>query len=416
MRLLHTADLHLDAPFAGRSRPVQDRLHEALRRALERMVDLAIDRRVHAFVIAGDLLDSGRLSFTTERFLLQQVGRLGDAGVAVLYAAGNHDPGGGRPRSRPIKWPAHVTVFSGSEPRRVPIFDREGRTVGFVTGAGHPTDRETSDLSLAFERPPGLLPEVAVLHTHAGSASSSDRHRRYAPSHVARLASAGFDYWALGHVHQYQVLNHHPVVCYPGSPQGLGYGEVGPHGCVLVDLSARQTPDIHFHPVAPIRFEVLVVDGLGQARSFDAIVRSVVQAWKAARESDPVEGDAEWILRVDLEGPAALAPLLRREEDLEALRVELVAALDALHVDVRADRTHAPVRIEDYANRGDVLSEALGLVAELYEDNELLNSVAPELAGFDVASGRERDEYLAALLDGAREELLTRLLRDEESA
>ena len=101
MRFLHVADVHLDTSFSGRSEAVRRRLRDASREAFRNAVDLAIREDVHAFLIAGDLFDGERLSFQTERFLLEQTERLGDHGITVVYATGNHDPGGvSHPRDR----------------------------------------------------------------------------------------------------------------------------------------------------------------------------------------------------------------------------------------------------------------------------------------------------------------------------
>ncbi|MGD8873441.1 MAG: DNA repair exonuclease, partial [Gemmatimonadota bacterium] len=105
MRFLHVADVHLDTSFAGRSESVRRRLREASREAFRRAVDLAIREEVHAFLIAGDLFDGERLSFTTERFLLDQASRLADHGITVVYATGNHDPGAPGAGPRSLAWP-----------------------------------------------------------------------------------------------------------------------------------------------------------------------------------------------------------------------------------------------------------------------------------------------------------------------
>ena len=72
---------------------VRQRLREASRVAFRRLVDLALEERVDALLIAGDLFDDERLSFQTERFLLEQLKRLDARDVPVVYATGNHDPG-----------------------------------------------------------------------------------------------------------------------------------------------------------------------------------------------------------------------------------------------------------------------------------------------------------------------------------
>ena len=105
-RFIHIADVHLDTPFASRSEALRERLREAAREAFRRAADLAISQKVDAFLIAGDLFDGDRLSFATERFLLQQLDRLHEGGVSVYYACGNHDPGGARIDGMP--WPPGV--------------------------------------------------------------------------------------------------------------------------------------------------------------------------------------------------------------------------------------------------------------------------------------------------------------------
>ena len=61
--------------------------------AFRRLVDLSLSERVDAVLIAGDLFDDERLSFQTERFLLEQLHRLDSERIPVVYATGNHDPG-----------------------------------------------------------------------------------------------------------------------------------------------------------------------------------------------------------------------------------------------------------------------------------------------------------------------------------
>ena len=49
--------------------------------------------------------------------------------------------------------------------------------------------------------------------------------------------SRGYDYWALGHVHEYEVLCRDPWVVFPGNLQGRSVRECGPKGAVLVEVT-----------------------------------------------------------------------------------------------------------------------------------------------------------------------------------
>ena len=430
MRFLHLADVHLDTPFAGRSPALRSRLRSASREALAAAVECALAEGVDAVLIAGDLFDGERLSFGSEIFLLEQLARLRDGGIPVVYATGNHDPGvRGR---RALAWPENVTVVEDARPRRILVRGAGGETAGFVTAAGHASAHETQDLSRAFPTPSSDLPEVAVLHTQVGGARAGEEHHPYAPSQLGGLAGCGYHYWALGHIHLRQCLSDVPAVHYPGNVQGRTARERGPKGGLLVDLSRPDAPRVEFRPFAPVRFETLEVRGLEAEGNVSALVGRVVRAWEEVRRAEVGAGagagadagagagatrpraahgaqPAEWILRVVLCGPTPLARELEEQEDRAALARELEEALGVLDVDVWTRGTHAPPLVGDHRGRQDLLGEALRLL----EDVTSGRSDLPGLRAEDLAGPESRDDvaaYARTLLAGTDGELLARLL------
>lgn len=411
MRFVHVADVHLDASFSGRSAAARKRLREASREAFRRAVDLAIREDVHAFLIAGDLFDGDRLSFETERFLLEQAHRLADHGITLVYATGNHDPGVHESGPRPLAWPPNARVAADQTPQRIVINDREGRPVGYVTAVGHATNREEQDLSRRFPRPEGELPEVALLHTQVHASLGADAHHGYAPSDLTFLTRAGYDYWALGHVHIRQTLSDDPPVAYPGNLQGRTHTDTGPRGAMLVDLSDRGAPLLSFRALAPVRWETLRVDGLHAADSLDRLERRVEHLWKAARANDPGANGTEWMIRVKLEGATPLWRELRREEDLEVLSRELQVMLGALDVTVVPDGVHPILSVDEHRARTDVLGEALRLLEAVRHGDEALQGIdVSDLAGVDSDDPRVVRSYLSSLLEGLDGEIAARML------
>src|SRR5215467_5830238 len=91
---LHAADIHLDSPLKGLERyehAPAERIRGATRRAFERLIELALERRVDFVLIAGDLYDGDWRDFNTGLYLVHQLGRLRDANIPVIVIAGNHD-------------------------------------------------------------------------------------------------------------------------------------------------------------------------------------------------------------------------------------------------------------------------------------------------------------------------------------
>ncbi|MDE2875453.1 MAG: DNA repair exonuclease [Gemmatimonadota bacterium] len=413
MRILHIADVHLDTAFAGRSDDTRNRLRQASRDALERSVETAIAERVDAILIAGDLFDRAHLSFATERFLLAQLGALGDAGIQVVYATGNHDPGNAV-RAGGFEWPGNVTVIDGEEPVVVPVAGPDGSTAGYVTGVGHATSRVGVDLSrLLIPVPDTPLPQVALLHTLVTSVAGKGAHQPYAPSNLEHLRGSGFHYWALGHVHQRQELSADPPVHYCGNPQGRDARETGPKGGLLVDLGDPGHPVVEFREFSRVRWERLEVAGLKGAHTLDDLLTEVAVSWDRARSDDPGSGDTEWMVAVDLAGPSPLWRQLRDPEELATIADEAVERLGALGCEVRARKVHSPALVADHAGRQDALGAALSLCAEVRAGNDRLGLADTDLAGYDPERDGSLDAYLHRILDGAPEEILTRMLTSE---
>lgn len=414
MRFLHIADVHLDTPFAGRSEGMRARLRRASLTALGRAVAAAVNEGVDAVLIAGDLFDGACLSFETERFLLAQMKMLSGAGIQVVYATGNHDPGQGS-RVGDLTWPDSVTVIATASPQTVPITGPSGETVGHVTAAGHATARETEDLSRLLEPVSGTgLPQVALLHTQVAWSGADRVHGPYAPSSLDHLRTAGFHYWALGHVHARQELSGDPPVHYSGSLQGRSPGEAGAKGGLLVDLGDPAAPVVEFREFSPIRWEKLTVDTLGEAGSLGAVVAEVAAAWEAAREAEPGSEDTEWMVAVELAGPSPLWRQLRDPRELETIADELAGQLGAVGVEARSAKVHPRVRVDEHVERRDVLGATLQLARAVMAGTETLGLAEADLAGFDSRREAELSSYLHRLLKGGSEEILVQMLDPEE--
>jgi exonuclease SbcD len=411
MRFVHVADVHLDTSFAGRSEPVRRRLREASREAFRRAVDLAIREDVHAVLVAGDLFDGDRLSFRTERFLLEQAGRLADHRITMVYATGNHDPGSPETGPRTLAWPSNVHVVGDATPRKVQIPDAAGEPVGYVSAIGHATPQESQDLSRLLPRPLGDLPEVGLVHTQVHASLGASEHHNYAPSELTYLLRAGYDYWALGHVHVRQPLADDPPVWYAGSLQGRTHADQGERGALLVDLSDRAAPAVSFRSLAPVRWETLEVDRLDSAESLDDLERQVQLAWTAQRGADPGASGTEWMARVILSGPCPLWSELRGDEDRELLERELREILGVLEVVVVTEQVHPVLSLDDHHERVDVLGAALRLAEAVGRGEATLPGVEPgELVGLSSDDPVAVERYVRQLMEGVDGEIAARLL------
>jgi len=227
MRFLHAADIHLDSPLAGLARRGAIPAHvtrDCTRRAFANLIDLAIAEDVAFVIIAGDLYDADWRDFGTGLFFAGEMRRLDRPCVLVR---GNHDAASVITRS--LEPPPNVRVLSS---RKAETHRLEEHGVA-IHGQSFPNRAVPEDLSVAYPAPVAGMLNIGVLHT---SAQDPGEHETYAPCSVEALVLKGYDYWALGHVHQRRMLHERPWVVFPGNVQGRNPRETGAKGCTLVEV------------------------------------------------------------------------------------------------------------------------------------------------------------------------------------
>ena len=318
-RFIHTADLHLDSPLASlalRNGDLADLVRGATRKALERIVDLAIAQEVDMVIVAGDLYDGSQTSMATALFLMGEMRRLEAAGIRVFIIRGNHDAQS--QITRELTFPPNVHVFDGrGKPVKAGALGG-GREI-HVHGISFAQPHAPSSLLPAYRAPVPDAVNIGLMHTSLAGAS---RHDPYAPVGIPDLAAHGFDYWALGHIHQRRVHSQSPWIVMPGNPQGRDINEGGPKGVTLATIAEDGTITCEEHAIAIAVFERLSVELSGTADWSGMLDR--VEA--ALGEAKAAAAGAHLVARLSLTGTTPLGWRLRRDEDLLLGELQNLAA------------------------------------------------------------------------------------------
>lgn len=412
LKFVHMADVHLDTGFYSRQEGVRKRLRDAVRVAFKRGVDLCIDRQVHCMLIAGDLFDGQRLSFETEKFLLEQMNRLKDHGIQVFYCTGNHDPGGIGQYSG-IKWPSNVRIFGGEAIETAQVKDRDGYVIAKVVSCGHSRQNLDRNLVKDFPVAQGDIYHIGLVHAMVTGAASLASHRRYAPCSLEDLVSKGYQYWALGHVHARQEVGNGGYIYYSGNIQGRHPGEIGDKGCSLVEIHPGGIPHVEFYPLADVKWHQLTVDNLTDISDMEDLENCLIQQCSRALQDERLPAHSH-IIRIHLIGSCPLYTRLGNEEDVAFLEEQLTYQTGVLSVEILTD-LRPPVDIGKYLGDVNLLAHVLELIEQAQLKDDVLEQLIPEqLAVSRFAAQDERLAYAKSLLKGLKEEAVARMVVDKE--
>jgi DNA repair exonuclease SbcCD nuclease subunit len=239
MKILHSADLHLDTPFTGRSREQAQFLKEQLLNVPEKLAKLCRQEQCDLLLLAGDVFDGpwSKKSFITLRNALEE------CNVPVFISPGNHDYVNLQSPFTTELWPSNVHIFSQPKMESVLLEDLDCR----IYGAGYRT-MDCGSLLSGFCAEKDARYRIGILH---GDPTQSDSP--CCPVTASQIANSNLDYLALGHIHKSGQLRHGKTLCaWPGCPMGRGFDETGSKGVLLVELG--QKSQAHFHALNTPRF------------------------------------------------------------------------------------------------------------------------------------------------------------------
>ncbi len=252
-RFVHAADIHLDSPFKGiiedMPGPNKKRIRESTFDAFNDIISLCIDEKVDALLIAGDVYDSAERSLKAQSRFIAGLERLSEKRIRSYICHGNHDPLDGWQNR--LDFPEHSYRFT-SEAQSFSLFDDSPEEVK-IHGISYPTREIRKSLVPKFAGLKKGKFNIGLLHANVGG---DINHDSYAPCSVNDLVETGYDYWALGHVHNKKVLNKQsPTIVYSGNPQARHINEDGPRGVYLVDVDEYSNVKLEFKEIDLIRWE-----------------------------------------------------------------------------------------------------------------------------------------------------------------
>ncbi len=374
MKFIHAADIHLDSPLTGLASypgvPV-DLLRAATRDAFTNLVDVAIEETVDFVIIAGDLYDGSWKDYNTGLHFCHEMGRLNKVDIPVYLLLGNHDAES--EMTKKLVLPPNVHQFDS---RKATTFLIETHRVA-LHGRSFKDKATTENLVPGYPDVIDGWLNIGVLHT---ALEGNSKHANYAPCSIAELSTKGYDYWALGHIHEYTVIQQDPCwIVFPGNLQGRHIRETGAKGAVIVSADETGILSVERLMTDVLRWHVVNVD-VSDAANIGDVVRLVGQCFECLFADN---GDNKpMIARVILAGKtAAHGELFGMATHLyaEVLGQAAAIGIGQLWVEKVVDKTQSMLTAAEIKARSDAIADLQILLENAPHDALLLKDIEKEL-------------------------------------
>ncbi len=305
MKLLHSADWQLGKcfkQFGSKAEELRQVRFETLRRALQ----IARERGVDAFVVAGDLFEDNEVDDSVVCSAVNAFAEFSD--VPVFLLPGNHDPfiGPGSVWNRQsfLAAPKNVRVFRNA--KFVEVGD------GYLLASPLQQKNSTIDPSLKLVELAASLStdRVQVGITHGALAIPSKHELNDFPIALNAASRAKLDYLAVGHWHNWHVGDDGRLLM-PGTPETDEFDQTDSGFVALVEINGRgKPPHIEKLHVATLGWHTLDFDFLDVEAARQHLQTEIKRLNERAKTS---------VLRVRVRGSAARDVLTATRQWLDGL-------------------------------------------------------------------------------------------------
>ncbi len=233
LKLLLVSDLHLgmekgDFPS-----------HEAARAATFRRI-CGLANRHDALLVGGDLFDGGTPPLHARQMVEHEFKVLADNGIPVLFSPGEHDTAGDGKLPgyfRELNAGRVFDTIDGCDPH---VIEKDGHRV-YIYGMPALEGARLSSLSRITED--GF--HIGLLHAEFNLTGESVESAALVLNR-SRLKDIGFDFYALGHSHQFKLFkyNRRVIGAYPGSPEAVTFSERGERYALSISLDDNEITQI----------------------------------------------------------------------------------------------------------------------------------------------------------------------------
>lgn len=272
MKIIHTADLHLDSKLTTNldKEKAKHRKYELLY-TFERLIDYAEKEKVKVIIIAGDFFDTKNSTKRSMGFIVQKMKWA--ANIDFLYVPGNHDEN------------SFIDYIKDKELTNFKVFNDKWSsfTYGDVVISGIINNVATHAYLYSSLNLDPSKKNIVVMHGELNNYGKNDES-----INLNKLMNKNIDYLALGHIHYYNTgrIDARGVYAYPGCLEGRGFDEDGEKGFILLDINEKV--NFQFVPFARRTLRVIELD-ITSFTSWNEIYQKVIDLTSSISKNDMIK-------------------------------------------------------------------------------------------------------------------------------
>jgi len=228
MKFIHIADLHMDTAFTSLENKAKlgNTRRQEQRETLKKVIDYIIENNIEFLFISGDFYENNYIRKTTIEYINNLFLKIPE--TKIFISPGNHDPLTRNSYYNKFTWADNVHIFKNKiEKVSLPNVN----IYGFGFNNFYSDSSKVEEIELEEKN------KINILVVHGDLDQSQTIEEQYNPISSAKLQKVGFDYVALGHIHNQMIKE---SLVYPGSLISLGFDEPGEHGMIVGEIKDKK--------------------------------------------------------------------------------------------------------------------------------------------------------------------------------
>ncbi len=296
IKFIHAADLHLDSPFVMEDAEKAAQRRNELRATFTRLVGEAKKFGADFVLIAGDLFDRRYVTKNTLDLAVSLFASFPECRFVI--SPGNHDFYSSDSVWEKTDFPDNVFVFKSEKIEKL-TFENVGEKNETVNIFGYAFTSQSFEYSpLSGEG--DLCNESEGINILCAHADIYSRASANCPITIEQIGKSGFDYVALGHVHNGgELLRENGTwYGYSGSLEGQSFHDCGERGAFFVRMGKENGKTVCESEFVPLAARVYAIEKLNVTGVSD----SGEMIEKIAELSSKFSYDERTLLRLVLTG------------------------------------------------------------------------------------------------------------------